>query len=551
MKRPDHLVYGSQDRPSFLALLILGLQYVVVVSTFLLLPIVMIQGIPITKQIAASIVSTAMLKIGFTAILQVILNGKVGSGYFIHPSPNPVYMIPSILALQTGGLSVVFAMTAFAGVCQAFLARIFKNIHRFFPTEIAGLIILLIGMELGILGFQDFFKAIIVSKADMMTPCIIAIVTFALILICTLSSKTFLRLYALIIAISVGYLTTYLTGHIHMSALMQIKQAPWFAIPRFPAFSIGYHFESTLILPFLIAVLTCAIKVSGAVITHQRLNNAQWHEPEMNSVGRGILIDGLGTFFCGLLGTFGQNVSSSAVGVSVTSGVSCRRVAYAFAGIFWIMGFCPKFALVLVLTPPTIAAVTLIFLATSLVITGLSTMLPRMHASYRVVIIGIAFILGICRDIYPDTYQQIFSGGFAVLANSSISVATLAAVVLNLLAITVLDDNRIARTVMRNTEVGQKEGEDFLMALNRDWKISTMLYRDTQMTYKKLMEALQHTQDAMTMITLDLTLSRSQLSLTLSYQGKSLEHKALATMPCSSYRLTTHAGDQVDRKSVV
>jgi len=518
MKRPTQLIYGVDDKPNFPTLLLLGLQYVVVITAFLLLPVIIMQHAHVNNQLAAGVISTAMLVAGLTAILQVIGRGMIGSGYLILASPNPVFIAPSIIAIQMGGLPVVFAMTLFAGIFQAVISPFFKRLQKFFPAEIGGLIMALIGIETAKLGINSFIGIFSTSTAQALLPSCISVFVLFIILLMVLWGSNFFRLYAMIIALVVGYFLIYITGCMDAQAIIQIKQAHWTALPTFPVFTTGLHFDSSLIIPFAIAAVACAIKVSGATTAHQQLNDADWVRPEMRSISRGSFIDSIGTILCGVLGSFGQNVSSSALGVSLSSGVSCRRVAYSFAAILWLLSFSPKFALILVLTPGPIIAAILVFLSATLLIAGLKTIIPRMTVSYRAVVIGVPFMLGISRDIYPSSYQHL-PDYIQSLSGSSIALATISAIVLNFIALLTIDNFKSARISLSPDANGFKMGLDYLESLKNDWDLPASLYQHVVSAYTKLLTIIAEKHLSSDLMTLDIMLARSQLDFNLVYKG--------------------------------
>lgn len=523
MRRPSQLVYAVEDKPSLATLIMLGLQYVVVVSAFLLLPVIVMQQAHVDSQLAAGVISIAMLVAGLTGILQVFKKGLFGSGYLLLASPNPIYIAPSIIAIQMGGLPLVFGMTLLAGIFQAILAPFFKELQKFFPAEIGGLITALIGVETGTLGINDFINSFHLPVPHTVLPPLLSLLTLVIVLIMTLwGSKTF-RLYALIIALILGYALIYVSGCMNPTDIMQIKQAPWFALPIFPTFSLGMSFNPSLLVAFGIAALAGSIKVSGAVTSLQRLNDADWIKPEMKSISRGNLIDSLGTILCGLLGSFGQNVSSSSLGVSLSSGVGCRRVAYPFAAVFALLSFSPKFALILVLTPSSIVAAILIFLAATLFVTGLKTIIPRMTVSHRAVVIGISFILGISRDIYPHAYENL-PGVLQALTGSSIAFATICAIVLNFLTLLSTDNTKTAQISLRGDLSEYHEGEKYLINLQKTWDFPMILLEHVRETYASLLNAIiTHSGPIKDFIVLEVKLTRSELNLGVVYRGKLLK----------------------------
>lgn len=538
MKRPSQLIYGVDDKPNFLTLVLLGLQFAVTITTFLLLPVIVLQQAHVSSQIASSVVSVAMLIAGFTAILQVFKRGLIGSGYLILSSPNPVYIAPSIIAIQAGGLPLVFGMTLFSGIFQTVLSPVFKHLQKFFPAEIGGLIMTLIGVECGSLGINDFMSTMTTSTSHSLLPLLMGIFILLVILSMTIWGSKLFRLYALVISFTLGYVIVYISGFMSPAATLQIHQAHWFALPTFPAFSVGYSFNSSMLIPFIIASLACSIKVSGAVTLHQKLNDANWYKPDMNSISRGNFVDSLGTMLAGILGTFGQNTSSSALGLAFSSGVGCRLVAYSFAAIFWLLSFCPKFALILVLTPTPVVAAILLFLGATLVVSGLKTIIPRMTVSYRAVVIGVSFMLGISRDIYPDTYQHLPSY-IQSLTGSSIALATISAIILNFIGLLSIDNVKTAHIVLNSDSTGYENGAVFLTKFFRKWAIPALLFEHALEAYKKLMTDIMQNNVAAKSITLDAQLKRTELDLTFSYEGQPMQ----ATIPYASQTFSFKEGD--------
>ncbi|WP_222427984.1 solute carrier family 23 protein [Sporomusa sp. KB1] len=54
------------------------------------------------------------------------------------------------------------------------------------------------------------------------------------------------------------------------------------------------------------------------------MNDANWIRPDMNTIGGGLLAEGLGTMISGLCGTMGQTTSSSSMGLSIATGALSR-----------------------------------------------------------------------------------------------------------------------------------------------------------------------------------------------------------------------------------
>jgi NCS2 family nucleobase:cation symporter-2 len=139
----------------------------------------------------------------------------------------------------------------------------------------------------------------------------------------------------------------------------------------------------------------------GLLSQCQKLNDAQWHEPDLASLRRGVLADGLATVFAGLLGTIGVNTSPLSISVPTATGLASRRVAYAIAAIFFVMAFLPMIGIVLALMPkPVMGGVTL-FLGCLVMMNGLQTMMSCQMDQRRTVVVGLGIIAGLAAEKYP------------------------------------------------------------------------------------------------------------------------------------------------------
>ena len=87
----------------------------------------------------------------------------IGSGYLCPPIFAAPYLPAAVLALQAGGLPLMFGMTIFAGFVEITVSRLFRPLRPFFPPEIAGFVVVMIGVTIGILGFRSMFASSAIS----------------------------------------------------------------------------------------------------------------------------------------------------------------------------------------------------------------------------------------------------------------------------------------------------------------------------------------------------------------------------------------------------
>jgi xanthine permease XanP len=140
-----------------LALGLLTLQRVAVVSVSLALPLLVARAAGSSDQAIASMLSMSMLAIAVASLLQAFRLGPFGAGYLMPGFCTANCLAPSVAAAQIGGPPLVYGLTLVAGVAELLLSRMLRWMRPYFPPEISGIVVLLIGIELGLLAVDRMF----------------------------------------------------------------------------------------------------------------------------------------------------------------------------------------------------------------------------------------------------------------------------------------------------------------------------------------------------------------------------------------------------------
>ncbi len=434
--RPKELLYAVGEKPTSGPLWLLGSQYLILVCiATLVFPAILVKTAHASDVVAASVISMVMIASAIGTLLQSLKLGPVGSGYLLPLSANPAWFAPSMQAVLSGGLPLLFGMTIFGGAAQAFFSIALQKLRKVFPSEIAGVIIVLIGVELGIIGLRNYsFDTLNFTHIQLRSSISILLQFFPLLLLLFLNiwQKKVLQRYSLLLTFVISYILLYSLGYILPQNLNHIANAPWLAFPKFAPG--GYSFSFNLMIPFIIGALVCAVKVVGSLAVLQEMQSTEWKKPDMDNISKGNLADSIGTMISGALGGMGLNASSSCTSLSLTTGVTSRYIAIPFAIIMLAISFCPKIALIFVYMPPPILAAIVLLLGANLIGTGFKLIMPRMHYADKRIVVGIAFMFGISFYIYPDFYQHLpisvrdFTG-------SSIALGAITGIALNLLSL--------------------------------------------------------------------------------------------------------------------
>jgi xanthine permease XanP len=201
-----------------------------------------------------------------------------------------------------------------------------------------------------------------------------------------------------------------------------------------PNFSfLKWSFDSSLIIPFAISSLCASVKTLGNITTCQKINDLDWKRPEMQSIKRGLLSDGMGMSLSGLLGGMGQSSASSNIGLSLATGATSSKIAYSTGGILIALAFLPRIAEIFVIMPQPVMGATPIFAVCFIVIIGLQMMMSRMMDSRKIFVLGISLIFGLSVMGLVDVYSQIPNTLVRPIFSSTLYLATLLAIALTFL----------------------------------------------------------------------------------------------------------------------
>jgi NCS2 family nucleobase:cation symporter-2 len=428
-KKPHGLVYGVDDKPPLTVSALLGLQHVFVMTAGWIMVVVIVTTIGGTPDEVANVLRMSMIASGIATILQSLPHSVVGSGYFCPISAGPAYISSSILAGRVGGLKLVFTLTTMSGLFEGLLARILPKLRPLFPPEVTGLVVTMVGLELVGLGAPRFLGFHGAGELGA-TATAVGFVTLAAMIGPTVWGKGKIKLYPLLIGLTVGCVLAHFLGVFPTERLQQAFAAPMISLPR--RAQPGWSFNLELLPAFLIASLASTLKSVGDLTLCQRINDADWQRTEMKSVSGGMFAGAIGTGLSGLLGGIGQSTFSSNVGLSLATGATSRSIAIP-TGILMIgLAFLPKLAALFAVMPDPVMGAILVYVACYMILAGIQVITSRMLDARRIFVVGIPLIFGLSVDMVPGLYRDV-PHHFQPLVSSSLALSTVLVVVLNLL----------------------------------------------------------------------------------------------------------------------
>lgn len=427
--KPSNLIYGVDDKPPWTILFILGLQHVFTMSSCLVLPVVVARELGASFDVVQSMVCFSAIAAGLGTILQASRWGPVGSGYLCPNLVGPSYLSVSVQAGWLGGLPLMHGMIMIAGIFEVFFSRIIHKLRSLFPTEITGLVVLMIAVALVPLDSSKFVGINYTGDAMNLKGLTVATVTLLSMIGFNIWSKGKLKLYCVLLGLGIGYMMSFVTGIIAQNSFNSFLEAPWFALPGKGTKFLSYGFNWGLLLPFLVVSLCQSLKSFGNLITCQKINDEKWNAPDMKNIGKGLFADGLSVTMGGFFGGMATDTSASNVGLSIATSATSRRIGYYAGVLFLSLGFFPKLTAIFSVMPEPVMGAILIFATCFMVISGIQILLSSKMDTRKTFVIGISFVFGLSVIILPDLYSRIPSW-LNPIFSSSLTLSTVLAIIL-------------------------------------------------------------------------------------------------------------------------
>ena len=517
MKKPVAIVYGSDDRPPLAVTVLTGVQHAGINAIFLLFPLLVSREGGLSAPQIGDVLSLAMLVMGAATVVQAYPIGPVGARLFCPAIYSAIYLGPSLAAVKAGGMSLVFGMTIFAGVAECALARILPSLRSIFPPEVAGLIILLIGLTNGTIGVRNLLgigAAGSLPSVDLS----IGLASLAVMIALNVWTKGFSRVFCGLIGIALGYVGAVLLGRVGGTDSRALAEAPLANLPGFG--HLGWSFDAAFAITFAVAAVSATTKAMGAVTSYQKLNDAAWARPNMRSVSGGVLADGLATVGAGLFGSIGMNPSASSLGLTTATGVSSRRVALAIGGIFAVLAFLPKVAMAIAIIPRPVIGAALVFSAAFILVNGIEVITSRMLDNRRALVIGVALVAAVSIDVFPTFFAGL-PAGLRPFFNNALAFGTLVALVLN--ALFRIGVRRRQRMAVDPTRVDTDAVHEFMDTQGAAWGARRDVIDRASFNLTQSIETIVDSCAPAGPLEVEASFDEFNLDLRVSYRGAPLE----------------------------
>ncbi len=532
--KPDDILYGVNQVPPIAKLLLLSVQYVLIMSVYLVIVVIIakLAHAPVSTQ--SRMVRLALLALAFSTTLQALGKFKLGSGFLAAPVVSAIYLEPSILAVQHGGLAELAGMTIFAGIAEIIFSRLLPFTRALFPPAVCGFIIMIVGLQLGLTGID---KVLLLSlhegtNSSMYIILVPAVITLTIMIGLSIWCSGLARLACAFLGIAIGALITAIIGFMPVENYHIFQQAHFIAWPPLPVFD--YHFSFSLVVTFIIAGIAAAIRTVGVVTTCEKINNANWKRPNIKNIEAGVLADGIGTVFAGILGVPGTSTAPSLVGITKITGVTSRVMAFVVAIILVILMFLPKFVAFFLIMPIPVAGAALVFTGSFMISGGIQIMASRNIDTRSIYLIGISLLIGLSYKIVPQFYHHLPTS-LETVANSMLSLSIFIAVCLTI--IFRIGIRKKSVLAVNDRYLPHEELDGFFLKFAEKCDIPSDTIDRASQTTEELIKLIQ-TNLSLPTINIELAYNQTDLIVEIVYTGNSVE------LPLLGKRVSTYLEEE-------
>ena len=416
--------YGIEDRPPAGKSLALGVQHLLAMFlSTVALPLVIAGGIGLSPSDTVFIVQMALFVAGLATVVQVYPLGPVGARLPIVMGTSAIFVSPLIDVGSEFGLAAIFGAVIVAAPIEVILGYVFKDVRRFFPPLVTGIVVMLVGLTLIPTAMQYAAGGPGAPTYGNLENLGLA----ALVLLVSVGLNQFFdgfaRAASVLVAVVIGYFVAIPLGILDLSS---VSEAAWFSLPM--PLSYGVAFEPSAIVLVAFAYIITGMETIGDI---SGTTESVGREPTNEETKGGLVADGVMSAFAGVFGAFPNTSFSQNVGLISFTGVASRFVVAISGVLLIVLGLVPKVAEVVAAMPNPVLGGAAVVLFGMIFSIGLRIVSRGAELNRRTLtILAVSVLLGVGVEWQSDALAQL-PQDIQLFATSGIIVGGTVALVLN------------------------------------------------------------------------------------------------------------------------
>ncbi|WP_433193765.1 nucleobase:cation symporter-2 family protein [Nocardia sp. CA-107356] len=372
------------------------------------------------------LVTAALFVSGLATLLQTLGIGPFGSRLPIVQGVSFAGVSTMVAIATTGGLRPVFGSIIVAGAIGLVLSSFFAQLVRLFPAVVTGTIITVIGLSLMPVAFNwtmgnnsaapDYGSLANIGFAGL---------TLLIILVISRLFQGALSRLSILIGLVLGTVIAACAGKADFS---DVGDARLVAPPQLLHFG-SPTFEVGAIVAMTIVILVTLIETTADILT---IGEIVGTDVDARRVADGLRADMLSTTVAPVFGSFTCSAFAQNVGLVALTGIKSRFVVATGGLILVLLGLLPVVGAIVAGIPYPVLGGAGLVLFGSVAASGIRT-LSRVdyQDNLNMIIVAVGIGFGLIPVAAPEFWDAL-PEKIAVVLNSGISAAAVAAVLLNL-----------------------------------------------------------------------------------------------------------------------
>ncbi len=395
-------------------------------------------GLPHDQRIL--LIQASLVMSAVTTLLQLFpIGGRFGSGLPVVFGVSFAYL-PSMLAIVgSGGLSAVAGAMIVGGIVASLVGIFIRPVRRLFPPVITGTVVFTIGLSLyptainymaG--GTGNTYESVVTDRG--LTEALvygswqnwaIAAFTLTVVLLLTNHGKGVCKLASILLGIAAGYIVALVFGMVDLSG---IADAVWFELPKFVPYGVTFDLSGCIALGLLFAINSIQAIGDLTATTVGGMNR----EPTDRELQGGIIAYGVSNVLTALLGGLPTATYSQNVGIVATNKVVNRWVFALTGGFLLLAGVVPKISAILTTIPQCVLGGATVVVFSTIAMTGMKLISQEGITARNTTVVGLSAALGVGISQAAEALSQFPEAVTTIFGKSPVVIATLMAVLLNL-----------------------------------------------------------------------------------------------------------------------
>ena len=420
----------------------LALQHLVAMIVGCVTPAIIIsEAVGLGQADRVLLIQASLVMSAVSTFLQLFPIGKrFGSGLPVILGVSFAY-VPSMQAIASsgGGISAIAGAMVVGGIVAVIVGVFVKQIRTLFPPVITGTVVFTIGLSLYptainyMAGGTGNTAAAVAAKGLLEALVygswqnwLVAVLTLAVVMLLNNYGKGICKLASILLGMLFGYVVAMCFG---MVSFADVGDAAWFSLPRFLHFGITFDASSCIAVGLLFAINSIQAIGDFTATTVGGLDR----DPTDQELQGGIIAYGASNILAALFGGLPTATYSQNVGIVTTNKV-VNRTVFALAGGFLLLaGVSPKFAAVLTTIPQCVLGGATITVFSTIAMTGMKLIASQDLTARNTTIVGLSAALGVGISQASGALSQFPEAVTMIFGKSPVVIATLMAVLLNLL----------------------------------------------------------------------------------------------------------------------